>query len=252
MLLYPISRSELIKLNPILINRANSFSQADIFKIEYRGTKVILKDFSMRPWIYRVTLGRYILKREVRALKLLEEIPNVPSFLGMVDKNAFLMEMVTGNRLPRKDVKPPSLKAFTTMQSVIKTIHNLGVTHNDIRRTNIILDHDDTPYLIDFATAFFRFSSTGTVNTLRDAIFTRCCHIDTIKILKLKKYYYTDSLTLDEEMLFKSYPLLMKIAEVWRKSIYRPLLKQAHWKERFNRLQQRIAKIGRNDYKKLL
>lgn len=237
-----IDRTELKNLNPVLINKANSFSQADIFLVTYKRKKIIIKDFSRRPWIFRVTMGQYILNHEVRALQILEDIPTIPSFLGMVDKNAFFMEMVHGIRLPRKDSQPPSMEALTELQSIVDKMHSYGVTHNDIRRTNIILSHDGRPYLIDFATSMFKCNKKQVSGVLRKTIFNGLCRIDNIKALKLKQYYYENGLSLYEEKELKNYPLIMKGAEMWRKSIYRPFLKQARWKERFDFLKNYISK----------
>ena len=89
---------------------------------------------------------------------------------------------------------------------------------------------------------FFLFNKKGESTRPRKYIFSHLSHIDTIKALKLKRYYYPHSLNSDEEGLFNKYPSIMKIAEIWRKSIYRPFLKQARWKERFEHLRKGFTK----------
>jgi len=235
----PITRSCIALCHPVLLAKGNSFTQADIYKVHYNGNTIILKDFSKRPWIIRVSVGRLLLNREVTALKRLACIPNIPAYLGMVDKYAFVMEQIEGSRLPRKKSTPPDIDFFSRLQEIVDTIHSCGVAHNDLRRTNILINSDGMPYLIDFATAVFQSTSGGLTGFIKNAIFFRCAHMDRLKCFKLKAQYYSSQITEEEErMLFKK-PLYLKFAEFFRKEIYRPFFKPARWRERIQRVRSK-------------
>jgi tRNA A-37 threonylcarbamoyl transferase component Bud32 len=235
----PITRSFVAQYHPVLLARGNSFVQADIYKIHYNGHTIILKDFSERPWIIRVSIGRFLLNREVTALKRLANIQNVPAYLGMVDKYAFVMEHIEGSRLPRKKSAPPDVDLFSNLQALVDTIHTCGVAHNDLRRTNILINLDGIPYLIDFATAVFQSASKGLTGVIKNAIFSRCTHMDRLKCLKLKHQYYPHLITEEEQRMLQKKPMYLKCAEFFRKEIYRTFFKPARWKERIQRVRSK-------------
>lgn len=237
-----ITRSCISQYQPVLLATGNSFTQADIYKLNYKGNEVILKDFSKRPWIIRASVGRFFLYRETKALQRLISVPNVPIYLGMVDKYAFLMEKVEGIRLPRKNMKPPSVDFLASLQNLINNIHYNGVAHNDLRRTNIFIGPNDMPCLIDFATAVFQSDATGMIGAIKNAVFFRCSHADRLKFLKLKHQYYSSQISDEEQLMLYTKPLYLRFAEFFRKNIYRSFLKPARWKERIQRFKSSTVK----------
>jgi tRNA A-37 threonylcarbamoyl transferase component Bud32 len=224
-----ITRRQLNALNPVLIASGNSFAQADIFKIEMCGQSVIVKDFIHRPWIFRATIGRLFLKREVRALKQLASISNVPKILGVVDGYAFIMSIAPGQRLPDRWAPPPSLQTLNRLKTLVEQIHARGIAHNDLRRTNIFYDQQETPYIIDFATALFKSNKDS------DPIFNKAAMLDKIKIAKIKQAYYPQRLTEHDNRLLTQGAFYKRLSAFWKDAIYRPFLKQARWRERMQR-----------------
>ena len=236
----PISRSSFAQYKPVLLARGNSFTQADIYELHYNENPVILKDFFKRPWIIRASIGRFFVYREIKALKKLATISNVPAYLGMVDKYAFMMEKVKGSRLPRKNTAPPSIEFLSSLQNLINKIHSNGVSHNDLRRTNIFIGPNDKPYLIDFATVVFKSDSTGISGMVKNAIFSRCTQADRLKFLKLKHQYYSCLVTDEEQLMLNTKPLYLRFAEFFRKKVYRSFLKPARWKERIYKIKSHL------------
>lgn len=240
--IFYIVRSSIPKYQPVLLAKGNSFTQADIYKLNYNGNSIILKDFFKRPWIIRISVSRFFLQREIKALKRLAAVSNVPAYLGIVDRYAFLMEKVEGNRLPRNNMTPPSVDFLSSLQNLINIIHSNGVAHNDLRRTNIFIGSDGRPYLIDFATAVFQSKSTGLTGIVKNAVFFKCAHADKLKFLKLKRQYYSSLLTIEEQFMLHKKPFYLSFAEFFRKNIYRRFLKPARWKERIQRLKSPTIK----------
>ena len=127
------------------------------------GREVVVKDFAPRSWFVRSILGRWLNAREARAYRALAGHPAVPRFYGYLDPFALLVEYRPGARMSRRLAEdlPPGF--LPELEAAIGDMHARGVAHLDLRhRTNVMIDAEGRPVLIDFASAVcFRPGSLG-------------------------------------------------------------------------------------------
>ena len=135
------------------IHAARSGAQADLYVVEWEGRPALLKDFTSRPAWVRVLWARRIVGREVRALARLKGRAGFPELFATAGPNAFVMERLEAERLPRRRFARPSLEFWRRARVLMDELHEAGIGHGDLRRKNILIGPGEEPYLIDFATS---------------------------------------------------------------------------------------------------
>lgn len=94
-------------------------------------------------------IGKWLVGREVRFYRQVQDLPGVPKLLGQVGPLAFAHEFVPGHNLQRHEMVNDDF--FPTLTKLIATLHARGIAYVDLeKRENIIVGDDAKPYLIDF------------------------------------------------------------------------------------------------------
>lgn len=104
--------------------------------------------------------------REARIVARLEH-PNIVPIYDYDEYNGtpfLVMRLVDGMTLKRRSLKKGCTLAetaaiLTDVASALDYAHSMGVLHRDMKPSNIILSHDDRPYITDFGLA--RIAETG-------------------------------------------------------------------------------------------
>lgn len=155
----------------------------------------------------------------MQALRRLSDHPWVPRLIGKYGRFGFALEMVQGqvlnNRILNKD---PGIMRNIDQQ--IKKMHDLGVTHNDIRMRNLILGTHKQLYIIDFASAVIKPAYFSPLSTV---LFYITRFSDRVKLVKLKQQYNADLLHGEDLRLLKFVGASTLLGKVWKKYIYRCL-----------------------------
>lgn len=200
------------------MHEARSLAQADIYTLDWNGRPAVLKDFSRRPWLVRILWARAIAGREVRALRRLAGIRGVPQIFGAAGPEAFILELMQADRLPKTDTTPPPDSYWADARRLIGEMHARGVAHGDLRRKNLMISPQGEAVLIDFATAMRR--RKGWAAPFFNFLYNRCRHIDCITLARIKASY---GVPLDEEetQLLKSAPWYLRTGRWFKKNIYR-------------------------------
>ncbi|MEE9292005.1 MAG: hypothetical protein V3U83_03650, partial [Acidobacteriota bacterium] len=170
-----IPRSRLSELPRIRLHAGRNATKAIVDRIEIDGRSLVLKDFAERPWPVRTFLGPWQLDREARAYHRLSGVPGVPRLIGRVDRQALLMEYLVGRDLGH--LLPGDLDAefFERLESLLDSIHERGVAHGDLNRSDVIAGEDGMPHVLDFSTAVL---SGRTDRSHRSLLFVQACRID--------------------------------------------------------------------------
>ena len=205
------------------------------------GPPVVLKTFRLRPWLVRVLFSRWTLAHECTILRLLQGLEGIPRFYGRVGRDAFLLEYVAGAGpvLSSRELPPaqyPSRQFFVRLRTLIQAMHARGVSHGDMRRRNVIQGPDETPFLIDFATAI---AAHGAFSGLRRCLVAPFARADLFALAKLIDSYYPDLLTDAERQALCHIPWYLRAGRAFRRHVYRPFIKQKHWQERWARWRRR-------------
>lgn len=139
-------------------------------------------------------LGRGLCKREVRILRQLQDLDQVPNLAGSWGANGFVYHYIEGRSL---DEKPPIPDGFfEDLKALLDRIHQRHVSYIDLnKRGNILAGRDGRPYLIDFQIA---------MDWKRDG---RLCRLlqreDRYHLLKHKRRFRPDLLTPQEKAAYK-------------------------------------------------
>lgn len=147
------SRDEFDRAQRSLLSQGR-WPKATVWKARLLGHEWIVKDFSTRGFFTRALIGALLVRREARALAVLDGLPGVPPGGFAIDRYALAYRFTPGRPLAsiRAREQPPAL--FPLLERTLQAIHARGIIHLDIRnRRNVIVTDDGGILLIDFESA---------------------------------------------------------------------------------------------------
>ncbi len=148
------ARSELGE-RTVLALRPASWRRPAVLLVEWGRGRAVVKDFAPCAAPVRWTLGRWLVRRELRAYRRLRGHPAVPRLLGAIDSLAFAVEHRAGTRFSRRRPWTFSRAFCCELAGAVCGLHARGVVHLDLRhRSNVRAGTDGRPVLIDFASAW--------------------------------------------------------------------------------------------------
>jgi predicted Ser/Thr protein kinase len=174
-------------------------TKADVWTARLPGGRIaVVKDFRDKSWPVRLW-GRLQISREVRFLRLLQGLDEVPRLLGQVDGLAFAMEKIEGEPLYRGRKPGPAWRPqLAALRRALDAFQARGVVHNDLRgRENIHLRPDGSIVILDWAGAAC-LRPGGVAHRL---LFDAWKKIDDAAFIKWKQMLDPDSVT-DEDRAF--------------------------------------------------
>lgn len=149
----PLDREALAALPRTPLQRGGLRS-ADVWRVDGPGGPFVVKDFAARPRWLRATLGRWLVRRELRVYRALAGIPAVPRLLGRVDAFAFAIEYRPGRHLSRRIAAALPPDFVPRLEAAVRAMHARRIVHLDLRhRDNVLVDGQGAPVLLDFASA---------------------------------------------------------------------------------------------------
>jgi predicted Ser/Thr protein kinase len=165
--------------------------------VEEDGVRGVVKDFSVNGFVYRNTIGRFLLWRESTVYKRLRGIKGIPTLYRRVDGLALVFSHIGGKNLEHLSAgEKPDVTFFERLTGLIRECHDRGVAHCDLKRSaNVIIDEQGSPCIIDWAAAITAKEFCIYPFTL---IYKRFMKDDFNAVTKLKMRYYPDSIS-DEE-----------------------------------------------------
>lgn len=179
------------------IVRAPSGTRPAIRVVEKNGVRAVVKDYSANRFVFRNTVGRFLVWRESKAFRKLKGLRGVPTLYRVIDGLALVIEEIPGRSLENleKEVRLPE-SFFFALKTLVDEFHKRGVAHCDLKRApNTLLGDDGQPYVIDWGASIsdgeFRISPL-------DLIFRRFILDDYMAIIKLKLRHIPDAVSQDE------------------------------------------------------
>jgi predicted Ser/Thr protein kinase len=146
----PLDRAALAGA-PTKLLRDGRWANAQVFRVEAAGREWVVKDFSRRAFWVRCTIGRFLLRRELRALQRLDGIDGVPQRAFRIDGDAIAAEFIPGTTLGQAAPEQMTTPFFIALERLLNDVHARGIVHLDTRGTgNMLLRPDGRPALIDF------------------------------------------------------------------------------------------------------
>jgi predicted Ser/Thr protein kinase len=178
----------------------------DLNHVEVEGRSLMVKDVRRRRFLFRWTLGLWLIHKEWRIYSRLAGIKGIPQPVERIDRFAFAMEFIPGRPILRGDSLPSSF--FSDLERVLKEVHGKGVIHLDLRhKGNILVSEKGEPFLIDFNSSF-AFKEKG---FLRRSLFPLLRWVDYGGLLKLKNRISPSLMTPEELAFLKGFDRFRKL-----------------------------------------
>ena len=134
--------------------RDGRFANARVERVRIGDADWIFKDFASRAFFVRHTVGRFLLGREVRALRRLEGLPGIPSQAFRVDALSMAARFVPGRALADTPDGPFATEFLLALEALLRQVHARGLVHLDTRGGgNLLIGPDGAPGIIDFQAA---------------------------------------------------------------------------------------------------
>jgi len=94
------------------------------------------------------------LSREFQAYQRLHGVKGVPECFGMIGGRHLVLEFIPGSRY-RDTVLTERQQWFAELFEILKSIHDRGVSHGDLKsKSNLLVTREERPCIVDFGTAF--------------------------------------------------------------------------------------------------
>jgi serine/threonine protein kinase len=141
-----------IRANPPRVLSRGRWANADLFLFDAGEYTWVIKDFSPCRMPVRYTIGIFMARRELQALKRLQGIPGIAADPFRLSLFALAYRYVPGTTLKearRTGVVTP--RFFEELEVLVQRMHERGIVHLDIRyMRNILITPEGEPALLDF------------------------------------------------------------------------------------------------------
>ena len=134
------------------VGEARNLTKAEVYPVRDEGRTVVVKTLATRPYLARMLLGGFLLRREGRMLAKLRGTPGVPELLEATS-TSLVVEWKPGKTLFELRKKGISPETAQRIEAVLAGVHARGFGHGDIGRRAVLVADDGSVSLIDFATA---------------------------------------------------------------------------------------------------
>jgi len=149
----PFDRKQM-QASPKQVLREGRWANASVQRLSIGGADWTVKDFASRPWWVRNLIGRFLLRRELRALRRLAGIDGVPAQAFRVDGHAIAARFVPGVTLDRAPREQMNESFFLALEALFREVHARGLVHLDSRgSSNLLATPQGRPAVIDFQAA---------------------------------------------------------------------------------------------------
>jgi hypothetical protein len=186
--------------------------KAQVFSQRCGKQLQVVKHYANAPAFFRHTICKILLEREQRALRLLQGIPGVPKYYGNYGEHGFRMEAIAGRHPRRADFRC-SEELRDQLRELIEKIHRRGITHNDLRMRNLLIDGKGCLYLIDYAAVLSRQGKWLNWLGLKPLFHMLLAITDRSKVLRLQSQ---DQLSVRELSDLKRAHQLQTLTRLWK------------------------------------
>ena len=146
----PFTKEDLEQADVQLL-RDGRWGNARVSVANINGKRWTIKDFSDRHWLVKNSFAKFVLWRELKAVRKLHGLEGVPTEAFMVTPHMLAIEYIPGrvlNRVPKEEVSPTFLEEC---EEIIRSTHARHLVHLDTRGTsNWVMQVNGKPALIDF------------------------------------------------------------------------------------------------------
>ncbi len=181
-----------------VLREANS-TRPLVWSYEHNQREYVVKDYSFHRGWYR-GVGRFLIYREVKALKRLSPMEGVPNLVLWFSPYRLVTERISGITLEEAERgRKIDLNFFEDLKALIARLHQRGVAHCDLKRAaNILVTEEGKPTILDFSSAIFQEEFPF----LLKAIYARFQRDDLAAVVKFKGRLFPEEVSELERATF--------------------------------------------------
>ena len=185
-------------------------TRGDVLLLEVEGKNAVLKDYSNSGKGFRLFVAPFLVYREIKTLRVLQNVDGIPGVVRKVSNVAFLMEYLPAERIRFVREQLNWQEFISKTEYLVEKLHEQGVVHGDLRNaTNILVDSQQNPVFVDFVSAVHRGHP---LNLFSFVLFKLCLRIDQGAMYKLKNKYAPELIDEVERELNSKQGLLEYVA----------------------------------------
>lgn len=196
-----------------LLHRRRCPWNADSFVLEWRGRRLVLKDFGSNSGILRQLWAAFVIRRESRFLAQADGIEGVPQPPRRIGACASLRPWLPGKPLGACAGESIEPEFFVRLSALLEALHQRGIAHGDLNRRNVLIDATGRPGLLDFECAVMSRPGSG---LLLRWMFRIHAQADEYQLGRMKTVFAPQLLTSRERELTRRPSLVLRLALVWR------------------------------------
>lgn len=139
--------------NRCAILREPSSTRPTLWILEDDGYRAVVKDFSSNGFLFRNTLGRFLIWREKKAYGRLRGVKGIPRCYKVIGGLAIVLEEIPGRNIEGLENERPLGECFfRELKGIVESFHDRGLAHCDLKRApNILIGEDSKPYIVDWS-----------------------------------------------------------------------------------------------------
>lgn len=211
-----------------LVRLTNQGHQGIAFKVLVDGQSFLIKRTN-KIGVFTRRVSEHFIQHEYKIYQRLEGIAGIPKCYGLSDDGSLILEYIDGDSYREKEYTLENRdQFFVDLLALILSIHEVGVSHGDLKRKdNILIGEKNQPYLIDFGAAM---SLNSKNQFIKRWLYNFSKQTDLNAWIKHKYFRQYDEITKDD-LTYYSSSKLDKLIRLTRK-LWRTLTLRRFRKER--------------------
>lgn len=211
-----------------LVRLTNQGHQGIAFKVLIDGQSFLIKRTN-KIGVFTRRVSEHFIQHEYKIYQRLEGIAGIPKCYGLSDDGSLILEYIDGDSYREKEYTLENRdQFFVDLLALILSIHEVGVSHGDLKRKdNILIGEKNQPYLIDFGAAM---SLNSKNQFIKRWLYNFSKQTDLNAWIKHKYFRQYDEITKDD-LTYYSSSKLDKLIRLTRK-LWRTLTLRRFRKER--------------------
>jgi RIO-like serine/threonine protein kinase len=147
----PFTRAQFEQARGEVLSRGR-WANAVLYLHRHGDALWVVKDFRPRAFALRNTVGRFLVRREARALLRLAGLAGVAQGAFRLDAHALAYRFVPGVTLNQADLGARTPEFFAALEQLLQQVHvRAGILHLDVRNArNVLVSERGEPILLDF------------------------------------------------------------------------------------------------------
>ena len=210
-----------------LVRLTNQGHQGIAFKVLVDGQSFLIKRTN-KIGVFTRRVSEHFIQHEYKIYQRLEGIAGIPKCYGLSDDGSLILEYIDGDSYREKEhILENRDQFFVDLLALILSIHEVGVSHGDLKRKdNILIGEKNQPYLIDFGAAM-SLNSKGQL--IKHWLYKFSKQTDLNAWIKHKYFRQYDEITKDDLTYYSSSKLdkLIRLTrKFWRTLTFRRFRKE--------------------------